>query len=1239
MGRIDYQKIYATNQDEWKALTREPQKYEALLAGHYSDSNHFVYELLQNAEDEKATKVVIEFYKDQLVFYHNGDPFDEDDVRGVASMLMGTKDRNDAQTIGRFGMGFKSVFKYTYQPEIYSDEEAFIIKNYLLPVENDSHWDFQGLKSTLAYPDGDGTKYLPFANTQHLTKIVIPFKKRNEKGELVAVSGKDVLDKLNSLSGEILLFLTYIRNLYWINKENGKYVHITLSHANGDDQLLICRITGSETDGKEEISRYLRHKKVFDHPDMKSAEVAVAYRLNVQARNINEMEHTPVWVYFPTRDMTDLPFLIHGSFETAVSREKLMTPSAFNDSLFDRLGDLIAESMVDLAKRNLITQVFLRRVVLAAFQDEAKNGTIKGLKDKITKVFSEESILPDRLGEYRSKNELAISVPFQMADLKDSVLWKESFYAVDHFVAFNNERERNFTEYFSWLRDDLCIRTFDLSHWAIELGKLPVQSISTSEMYLESLKALYGFLSDYRESLYRFNLTYTRGGAYELAIRACLPKAWPHLRKAPVILNAENGLVPAYEENVLSVYLNASSRYRTLRPSSIVSTKVAQDYESLFKDGFQIAEFNNYQFVKEKIIKKYIQGDEEKIHFEDDAHFEREYIEDIQQLLDLIEESGNTAEVMALLRNAYIIKIKTEDGNNSFAFPHAVYVDTSDECIDLLTYYAPVCEAYEVDYDEENDRPIMEDGDPYNFDHYQIDREFYEDHGISLSKLKKLGLITTPVIEGERADYSGTGDGYWRALGEFCPNMQIDGLDENIKYIEYHPKEELAKRKSAELMKLLLSISGKLSGVVRKRKNNPYDSHENASFLWRLSYNDWLFDKNGELHRLSQMSRYDLDEEIYSELPNKKEAFAVLGFVEKEADAKADTFEMVGALDRRDKTIMFRQLAKELGFDISDIGRIQPTEDEDDRGTFDPNAWQSEEFPQRRVRNLDSLIEHVRQEFFCADPVRYQKVLRQIRTSKSPKTIRAYTLGMYVNESDTQICQMCKKAAPYVDVTEIANYGIEMPQLNLCLCKNCSSRYKQFRDGSKEKFKEEMTRALRNIDIGTPAEDYEIELSSDATVHFTQTHLAEVKEILSLLEQYGIPGQEDPEPVAKPVSQIRENVTGPLAHPQRERKQVYIVDHRRDDQRRERPAERPLPERKPMVPQPPRQEERSDITNGQKPVSQSKPQVGAKVRHKAFGDGVITYIDGPYMGVSFPKAGEKKFPLPDAFKKGFLTLI
>lgn len=112
MERINYQAIYEKNKHDWYAMTEEPQKYEALLAGHYSDSNHFVYELLQNAEDEKASKVVVEYYRDQFVFYHNGDPFDEGDVRGVSSMLMGTKNKDDASMIGKFGMGFKSVFKY-----------------------------------------------------------------------------------------------------------------------------------------------------------------------------------------------------------------------------------------------------------------------------------------------------------------------------------------------------------------------------------------------------------------------------------------------------------------------------------------------------------------------------------------------------------------------------------------------------------------------------------------------------------------------------------------------------------------------------------------------------------------------------------------------------------------------------------------------------------------------------------------------------------------------------------------------------------------------------------------------------------------------------------------------------------------------------------------------------------------------------------------------------------------------
>ena len=200
MGNIDYERIYKENQDDWKALTREPQKHEALLAGHYSDSNHFVYELLQNAEDARASKAVIEYYEDKLVFYHNGNPFDERDVRGVSSILMGTKDRNSGQTIGHFGMGFKSVFKYTYQPEIYSDSEAFRIENYLLPVEIIDGWNSHVERQNVVCVIHGNEIYKPFGDEQHFTKSVIPFTKRNGEGELKLVSGKDVLEKLQGLN-------------------------------------------------------------------------------------------------------------------------------------------------------------------------------------------------------------------------------------------------------------------------------------------------------------------------------------------------------------------------------------------------------------------------------------------------------------------------------------------------------------------------------------------------------------------------------------------------------------------------------------------------------------------------------------------------------------------------------------------------------------------------------------------------------------------------------------------------------------------------------------------------------------------------------------------------------------------------------------------------------------------------------------------------------------------------------
>lgn len=888
MGKINYQKIYTTNKDEWKALTREPQKYEALLAGHYSESNHFVYELLQNAEDEKADRVVIEYYDDKLVFYHNGIPFDENDVRGVSSMLMGTKDRNSAQTIGRFGMGFKSVFKYTYQPEIYSDEEAFRIENYLLPVEIQNGWDYRRVMKELEYGLSSGGKYYPFSEQKHLTKIVIPFAKRKNDGTVIPVSGKEVLQKLQELNGEILLFLNHIKKLFWINQTNGKYAMITLDVDSTDCNLNSCRIEGSAYQQKEEITRYLKFKKTFDHPEMKDAEVSVAYKVNNKANVVYELKGEPVWVYFPTRDMTKLPFLIHGSFETAVSREKLMTPSEFNSALFQLLGDLIADSMKELKKRKLITQNFIRKVLIVAFKDETDNNTIPGLRNKITECLKKGSLIPDKDGNYYSVDELVIPVPFGIADFFDSKLFQTTFEDVGHFVAYNNEREANFNEYLAWMVDEVGVQTFTLVDWAKRMGNLKGICVPTKSAEYEKLEDFYDFLSDNRESIYTTGLRYSRSGRYEQTIRNNVSTAWKILKTSPIILNAQEELTAPYQGETEKLYLSATSDYQQMVLSSIVHKNVSAKFGQLLKDGFTLTDFDNFQYVKEKILKKYIKG--ETINFDNSENYEDEYIEDLNQILLLFAKNHNVDEIQNLIAKASIIKIVTDDNTVTFAKPALTYAANSVEGVDLRIYYeTPVVEEDDEEDDDESYYREFDDSGKY-----LIDEAFYHNHGISVKKLQQFGIITTPITEGRRYFSGGSGKESWNALGDFCPEMTMDYLDDNLYIIEYIPKSELARKKSSEIFKLVLSVRQKLAGRLSKRKTNPYEVEEESRILRRLkSYHSWLYDKSGNLREPREISKYDLDTSLYGEVISDKNFYSMLGFIETEDDNTAEAFEHV----------------------------------------------------------------------------------------------------------------------------------------------------------------------------------------------------------------------------------------------------------------------------------------------------------------------------------------------------------
>ena len=100
-----------------------------LLADRYDDRTHFIYELLQNAEDALGRRVgwsgsravAFELDGEMLRVSHYGAPFDGKDVVGVCGIGKSTK---DLTAIGRFGIGFKSVYAFSDRPEIHSGERG-----------------------------------------------------------------------------------------------------------------------------------------------------------------------------------------------------------------------------------------------------------------------------------------------------------------------------------------------------------------------------------------------------------------------------------------------------------------------------------------------------------------------------------------------------------------------------------------------------------------------------------------------------------------------------------------------------------------------------------------------------------------------------------------------------------------------------------------------------------------------------------------------------------------------------------------------------------------------------------------------------------------------------------------------------------------------------------------------------------------------------------------------------------
>lgn len=366
---------------------------QLLLANRYDDRTHFIYELLQNAEDALAKRdgwtgqrsVRFELSERELRVSHFGKPFDEADVRGICGIDESTK---DITQIGHFGIGFKSVYAFTDRPEVHSGAEDFGIESFVWPIVVDG----------IQRKDSE-------------TVIVIPLRDSADREEIGA--------GLKRLGGNALLFLCEIEEIEW-NVEDGLSGLYLRQSDDLDDCVRRVTLIG-QADGQPDAEQtWLVFSKAMHTPANELVgHVEVAFFTPLEHGRVRPISRSPLVVFFPTVVESHLGFRVQGPYRTTPSRDNVPHRDDWNQHCVRATAALLVDALLWLRDRNLLDVDVLRCLPL----NESKFGEdsmFAPLYEATKQALISRRLLPRFGGGYVSADSAKLARTQELRDLFDS---------------------------------------------------------------------------------------------------------------------------------------------------------------------------------------------------------------------------------------------------------------------------------------------------------------------------------------------------------------------------------------------------------------------------------------------------------------------------------------------------------------------------------------------------------------------------------------------------------------------------------------------------------------------------------------------------------------------------------------------------------------------------------------------------------------------------------------------------
>lgn len=378
----DYDRIREDNIREYGQGTR----HLSFLGRLYTDRTHFVFELLQNAEDAGATRILFRLFDDRLEVTHDGRAFNEADVRGVCGVGEGTK-AEDLTQIGKFGIGFKSVYAYTKTPEIHSGGEGFRIENYVRPY----------------------AVSLKPAGHSWTTLFVFPF---NTDEICPETACKEIAGRLRNLRARTLLFLRRVVEIEYnlTDSKGGLYLREEIARGPGRKVSVIGQNNGKE----EEESWLIFERAVPVQGKSETVPVEVSFRLEAEDKaskypeRLTKVEDSPLVVYFPTEKATGLGFLIQGPYRTTPSRDNIPKDDECNKILVRETAEFVGEILPKIKELGLLSVSFLETLPIRT-ADFPEDSMFYPIAKSVRNALAEQDLLPCDDGSFVSAKKAKLA--------------------------------------------------------------------------------------------------------------------------------------------------------------------------------------------------------------------------------------------------------------------------------------------------------------------------------------------------------------------------------------------------------------------------------------------------------------------------------------------------------------------------------------------------------------------------------------------------------------------------------------------------------------------------------------------------------------------------------------------------------------------------------------------------------------------------------------------------------------